>query len=231
MHDQFGDHAVIMRWDRITGIDGAIEPDIRATWRVKVGNLAGRRHESLMMLGIDPAFDGVTNQHDVFLRERQFLAVRNTNLLTNEVDAGDHFRHRVLDLDPRIHLDEVEISILIEEFHRARAAIAHFLDCLGDNRADFLALSLIEGGRGRFLEYFLVSALQRTIALPQVTDIAMRVGDQLDFDMPWFAEIFIQIDCIIAKRCYGFGLLRWKIRRLQRPARRAHRHRSWSVWP
>ena len=33
----------------------------------------------------------------------------------HDVDAGDHLGHRMLDLDAGVHLDEVELAVLVQE--------------------------------------------------------------------------------------------------------------------
>ena len=45
-------------------------------------------------------------------------------LRLDQIDAGDQLGDRMLDLDARIHLDEVELAVLVEELERAGAAIA-----------------------------------------------------------------------------------------------------------
>ena len=52
---------------------------------------------------------------DVLLPERQLLARRHANLRLDQVDAGDHLRHRMLDLDAGVHLDEVEVARRIDD--------------------------------------------------------------------------------------------------------------------
>ena len=59
----------------------------------------------------------------------------------HEVDAGDHLGDRVLDLEPRVHLDEVELAVLVEELDRADAAIAELAHRLGHDLADARALA------------------------------------------------------------------------------------------
>ena len=45
-------------------------------------------------------------------------------LRLHQVDAGDQLGHRMLHLDARVHLDEVELVVLVEELERAGAAVA-----------------------------------------------------------------------------------------------------------
>src|SRR5690606_1298791 len=92
----------------------------------------------------------------------------NTDLLKDEVEAGDHLGHGMLDLEARIHLDEVEFTILVQELDGAGAAVLELLHRIGDGGADLLALLGIEGGRRGFLEDLLVPTLKRAVALAEV---------------------------------------------------------------
>ena len=58
------------------------------------------------------------------------------DLLLHDVDAGDHLGHRMLDLDARVHLDEVELAVLVQELERAGAAVADLAAGLGAALAD-----------------------------------------------------------------------------------------------
>ena len=67
------------------------------------------------ILGVDAALDGVAALREVCLRPRQRLAGGDEQLRAHQIDAGDRFGDRMLDLQPRVHLEEVE---------RARVALA-----------------------------------------------------------------------------------------------------------
>ena len=60
------------------------------------------------------------------LRITERVSSGNPDLLLDQIQAGDHLRHRMLYLDAGIHLQEVEPAfILIEdEFHGTGAFIA-----------------------------------------------------------------------------------------------------------
>jgi hypothetical protein len=60
---------------------------------------------------------------DVALLEAQFLAGGHADLFLHDVDAGDQFGHRVFDLDPRVHFDEIELAVFVEEFEGAGATV------------------------------------------------------------------------------------------------------------
>ena len=48
---------------------------------------------------------------DIFLLEGKRLAGGDADLRLDQVDAGDHFGHRVLHLDAGVDLDEVELVV------------------------------------------------------------------------------------------------------------------------
>ena len=75
-------------------------------------------------------------EFDVALRQREIGAGADADLLEDEVDVGDHLGHRMLDLDARVHLDEVELAVLVEELDRADAEIFDLAHRLGDGLAD-----------------------------------------------------------------------------------------------
>ena len=75
----------------------------------------------------------------------QFFAGGDANLCLNQVGSCHEFRHRVLHLNTRIHLDEVDRTVLVhQEFHRARVRVSDLLQRLHDLRSHFLAKLGIE---------------------------------------------------------------------------------------
>ena len=76
------------------------------------------------ILGVDAALDRVAAPHDVALAERELAAGGDEDLLLHDIDAGDELGDRMLDLDARVHLDEEELAVLVQELERAGAAVA-----------------------------------------------------------------------------------------------------------
>jgi hypothetical protein len=77
------------------------------------------------VLGVDAALDGVAALAQVGLREGQRLALRDRDLQLHEVEPGHHLRHRVLDLQARVHLEEVGLrSCVHQELEGARVRVA-----------------------------------------------------------------------------------------------------------
>ncbi len=88
-----------------------------------LGQRAGRGPEfDSGILGIEPALDGVAARGHLILAEGEGLAAGDAQLGGHQVDAGDHLGDRMLDLDTRVHLQEIEILArgVDDEFHRSR---------------------------------------------------------------------------------------------------------------
>ena len=61
---------------------------------------------------------------------RELLAGGDADHLLDQIDAGDELGHRMLDLQPRVHLEEVEAPVLAgDELDRAGGVVA---DRLGE---------------------------------------------------------------------------------------------------
>ena len=107
MRDHLGDHRIVERRDR-----AALSTPVST--RTPSGNcsaseLAGRRQEAALgILGIKPRLDGVAVERHCVLRQRQLLAGGDAELPFDQIEAGDRFGHRMLDLQPRVHLHEPE---------------------------------------------------------------------------------------------------------------------------
>jgi hypothetical protein len=73
-----------------------------------------------------------------------------------------------------------------------------------------LAQRIVEPGRGRFLENFLMTALDRAIAFEQVHAIAMTVGKNLYLDMARPRQVTFDQYLVIAKRSPRFAPRRYQ---------------------
>ena len=62
----------------------------------------------------------------------KLVAGGGADLLEDQVDVGDHLGHRMLDLDARVHLDEIELAVLVQELDGADAEIFDLAHRLGD---------------------------------------------------------------------------------------------------
>jgi hypothetical protein len=203
--DELADQAVVVGRNAIALIGTGIDPDTKAAGRMETRDRAGRGRKGARVLGVDPAFDGVAGEADLVLGERQPLTGGDEDLLVDEVDVGDRLGHRMLDLEAGVHLDEVELAVLVQEFDGAGAGITEIGHCLGDDAAHALALFCVDRGRGRLLPDLLVAPLQRTVAFAEVNRGTLAVAHDLEFDMARLGEVFLDIDGVVAEGGAGLG--------------------------
>ena len=155
---------------------------------------------------VDPRLDRVAVQRDLVLLQRQRLAERDPQLPFDEIDAGDQLGHRMLDLQPRVHLDEEDVLAVGDEFDGAGADIVDRARGLARGGADRLALRGIQRRRRRFLDHLLVPPLQRAFALEQRDQIAVAVADDLHLDMARIVDVFLDQHAVVAERGLGLAL-------------------------
>src|SRR5580765_1571037 len=124
VHDQLADHRIVVWRNPVAVVDVRVHAHAGAARGEEAFDHAGRRHERVRVFRIDAALDRVAGDLDVALLDRELFAARDQQLFAHEIDAGDHLGDRMLDLDARVHLDEVEAAVLVEELERTRAAIA-----------------------------------------------------------------------------------------------------------
>ena len=107
----------------------------------------------------------------------------------------------MLDLQPRVQLDEVERAVGADEeleragvrvadrAHRALGSGLHLLARLGRQRR-----------RRRLLDQLLVPALDRALALADREHAAVRVAEHLDLDVPRGVDHLLDVEVRIAER-------------------------------
>ena len=66
--------------------------------------------------------------------------------------------------------------------------------------------------RGRFLDQFLVPALQGAIALPEMDEVAVPVAEDLHLDVPGAVDVFLHVNAAVAEGRLGFLLRRGQVR-------------------
>ena len=144
--------------------------------------------------------DGPSLKLHIPLPKTKLFARSDTDHLLDEIDAGDHLGHGVLDLEPRVHLEEEEGAILTgDELDRAGGIVADRLGERDGLRPHRGARRGIEKGAWRLLDDFLIAALNGAFALAEMNDIAMLVAEHLDFDMARIDDEFLDEDAIVTE--------------------------------
>ena len=140
-------------------------------------------------------------------RERQRLAGGDADPGLDDVDAGRHLGHAVLDLHARVHLQEVVLPPTSSPSIGAGAAVVDRARRLDGDRADPLAHRRIDDPRRRrgLLDQLLVAALHRAVALAEVDDVAVGVGHHLDLDVARIGQVALEVDRRVAEEALALA--------------------------
>ena len=207
------ERVVVARHQR-AGISGAAVKADAETVGAAIGGQAAIVGDEIVVgiLGGDAALDGVAVEAHVFLlgharfRRADARALGDVDLCLDDIDAGDDFGYRVLDLDARIDLDEIGFAgvDIVEELGGSGIAIADLAREAQRRFTQFGALPGVELRRRGAFDHLLIAALHRTVALEQVDQVAVRVAEQLDLDMAGAFNQLFEIDLVVAEG--GLGL-------------------------
>ncbi len=186
--DDLGEHRVVAAADlHALGQTGVRAQPVALHLVEREHRAAGRQEVAGRVLGADPRLDGVPGEGDVLLGEGEMLAGRDPQLPLHQVETGDELGDRVLDLEAGVHLhEEVRGGVLArdDELDGAGAAVAAGTGRLHGRLAHRGAGRLVQQDRGGLLDDLLVAALEGALALAEVDDVAVAVGQDLDLDVP-----------------------------------------------
>ncbi len=207
--DRLGEHRVVERrhgtavGERVVGADAGRRAPADDPPRVRQETL--RR-----ILGAQARLDRVAAflepVQQLVLGPRQRLAGGDAKLPFDEVDADQRLGHAVLDLQARVHLDEPELAGAVEqELDRPGTAVAHRARDRDRDLAHATAQRRPDRGRGGFLDQLLVAPLQRAVALAEMEDAAVRVGEDLDLDVARVVDRALEQQARVAERGLRFG--------------------------
>src|SRR6266702_3864835 len=154
VHDQLAEQAVVERRHRVALIEHAVEAHAFTGRHAERADCAGAWEKALRrILGVDADLDRMTAYANLILSDSKRLTAGKPDHLAHEVDAGDHLRHGMLDLDARVHLQEVEFvtAVVVEIFERSGTAIVDRLGERDRRRTQLVANGRRQRRRGSFL--------------------------------------------------------------------------------
>ncbi len=149
--------------------------------------------------------------------ERKPLARGDANLQLHQVQSGHQFGHRMLDLQARIHFQEIEVLLLIrqvrvhQKLDGAGVVVMRRLCHAHRDLAHAPAHFRIHQRRGRLFHHFLMTALDGTLAFAQIDRVAVLVRQHLHLDVPGIENGFLQVNFAVSE-----SALRLALRRFQR---------------
>ncbi len=117
----------------------------------------------------------------------------------------------MLDLKPRVHLEEIEIAILVDnELNGARGVVTNGLSQRHGFSAHGGAGLVVDERARRLLHHLLIAALDRALALAEMDDVAVLVAEHLNLDMARLLDIFLDEHAVVAE-----ARLRLRLRRVE----------------
>ena len=140
------------------------------------------------VFGVDAHLDrrSVRTRRRRELGERREIAASQPDHPLDQVDAQHHLRHRVLDLEARVHLEERVLTRgrVDDELDRAGGAVPHRCAQRDRRAGERGARCVVETGRGRLLDHLLVAPLDRAVTLAERDHLAAAVAEDLHLDVP-----------------------------------------------
>src|SRR5438552_18901875 len=109
---------------------------------------------------IEAKFNAMAARRDGFADEWQAVARGDGDMKLHQIEAGNLFGDGMFDLQARIHFQEIEIEVGVnEEFNRACVDVTAGARESHRGVAHLLAQVGSDDRRGRFLDYFLMAPL------------------------------------------------------------------------
>ena len=209
VHDHLGQQRIEIGIGAIAGIAVGVDPHAGARRRLEHRERAAARLGRAVGghgLHVDAELDGMAARRGAFEAGLgQARAAGQQQLRLHQIDAPHLFRHRVLDLQARVGLDEEEIRLLQQELEGAEAAILHGLGHGDGGVDDLLAQRRLEVRAGRQLDDLLAAPLQGAFALAQGHDAALAVAHDLHLDVARTADQPLGIEVAVAESRFGLG--------------------------
>ena len=203
----------------ISRIAEAVDADTRAGRGVeRRQRAAGRLRRAGLIHGlhVDPQLHRIAARRGhIGLAQSQFSqrgAGGDGELRFHQIDAEHLLGHGVLDLKPRVGLDEGERRgvaggfAIDQEFKGAETVVTRGRRKLFGGLDDALAQAVAQRRARRHLDEFLVTPLDRAFALPEMADGAVAVADDLYLDVSRHADQPLDINAVAAEGRLRLGL-------------------------
>lgn len=106
----------------------------------------------------------------------------------------------MLYLETSVHFKEVEVLVDVhEEFYCTSGVVVACSSKVKRLLAHLLSSNFIHGWTGSFFNYLLISALDRTLSFWKVNIVAVKISEQLVFNVSGAFDILLNEDSAIAK--------------------------------
>ena len=208
VRDHLGDHRIVIGRDHRARFDAGIDPHALACRQFQRRELAGRRQEAaLRILGIKPRLGGVAVD-----RARRVCASGSLSPAATRNCSSTRSSPVIASVTGCSTCSRVFISMNQKPSGRSPRApsamnstvpapsIADRARGFGRGAAHRGAHLGRHAGRGRLLDHLLMAALQRAVALVEMDDVAVAVGEHLHLDVARRGDVFLDQHARIAER-------------------------------
>src|ERR1051326_1182823 len=115
---------------------------------------------------------------------RKRFAGSDSNLFLNQIASINLLGNGMLDLEPRVHFDEIKLAMIVDQKFDGAAVLVSYRAGQFDRGIDhFFAESRGHEWCRAFLDHFLIPPLNRTVAFPQMDDASFAVSHDLKFNV------------------------------------------------
>ena len=165
--NQLRDHWIIVHWYLTSFTYTSVDTDVLVRVRFLVFGQETNWGQELprWVLCINTIFNRVSIDLDIWLFVLKFMSGRDKNLLFNQIYPSNFFCDRMLHLESCIHLEEVEIFILIHEEFNCTCSVVVTRPSQSDSLiTHFFSCCFIHCWTWCFLYNFLVPSLHWTLS-------------------------------------------------------------------
>ena len=134
-------------------------------------------------------------------RQRRQNSCRQFNHPAHQIHTPHLLGDAMLHLQPGIHFKEVEPGgvAVVDELHRARAAVVDRFAQLNRRLTQRIRHALRQIGRRGLLQHLLVTPLYGAVAHAEGDHLPLAVAEELDFEMTRPLNVFLDKDACIAE--------------------------------
>lgn len=225
VRDRLGDHRVVVHANLGALRDARVDANVGRLDRLDVrgegacqGSLSSAKQKQNRqrtdgrkildgVLGVDARLKGPAVDLNVGLGDRESPVGGNVDHVLDNVLLRDELGDRVLDLEARVHLEEVKVLVRIdEELARAGRVVPDGLGERDGLGAHGSARLLVQVHRRRLLDDLLVATLDRALALVQVHRVAKLVTENLDLDVARVVDELFDEEAVVVEARLGLRL-------------------------
>ena len=209
-HNQLADQVVVVLADCVAALIAGVETHTETVRRDQLADRSGRRQKlsTSRVLRVDAHLDAMALafRRDFRLRHRQHFTACDANLPLDEIDAGDHLRNRMLDLQSCVHLKKEEFAVLIDELDGARVVVADSLRRFDRGIAHCVFDSCAERVCWRLFDQLLMASLRRAVARADPHQVAVLVANELHFYVTRPGEVALEVDLVATEESFRLAL-------------------------